>query len=109
MGYYTVWVVGRSPLEIVEQYDESNDISSAFPGLTFDYIGDVEEQGTAQDFATFSDEDFPFAVVTAECQIVADLHPGSQPNSRVLVGTDEMRRFLESHPDEVITPMNWHN
>ena len=109
MGNYTVWVVGQSPFSVVEEYDECNDVPATFPGLTFDYIGDAEEQGPAHHFATFSDEDFPFAIIAAEGQIVASVHPGSQPNSRVLVGTDEMRRYLEAHPDEVVTPMNWHN
>lgn len=45
MGTHTVWVVGPSPYSVVEEYDECNDIPASFPGLTFDYIGDVENPG----------------------------------------------------------------
>ena len=108
MGLYTVWVIGPSPYSVVEGYNETNDIPGSFPGLTFDYIADVEEPGPAHHFATLDDEEFPFAIVTAAGQIIDTPHPGTESDPSVVVGTDQMRRFLESHPNEIITPMTWH-
>ena len=108
MGFYTVWVLGPSPFIAVEEYDECNDIPASFPGLSFDFIGEVEEQGPAHYFAAFSDEDLPYAIVTADGQIVRETHPGSEPDPKVSVGRDKMREYLESHPNEAITPMRWH-
>ena len=108
MGNYTVWVVGPCQFDIIEDYHESNNVSAAFPGLTFDYIAYVEEPGPANLFATLPDEEFPFAIVTPGGQIVHAPHPGSEPDPSVAVGTDQMRRFLERNPNEIITPMAWH-
>ena len=108
MGYYTVWVVGPTPFNIVENYDEENNISAVFPGLTFDYIAEVDEPGPAHYFATVPDEGFPAAIVTGTGQIVASPHPGSEPDPNVCVGKDALRKYLESHPDEMVTPMKWH-
>ena len=108
MGYYTVWVVGSDIYDIIEEYGEDNDIPGTFPGLTFDYVGDVEEPGPAHHFAALDDEDYPSAIVTAAGQIVDTPHPGSEPDASVVVGVDRMRQFLERHPDEIITPMTWH-
>lgn len=108
MGYYTVWVVGPSPLEIVEQFDESNDIPGSFPGLTFDFIADTEEPGPASYFSALPDEDYPSAIVTATGQIIDAPHPGSEPDASVAEGIDRMREFLEGHLEEKITPMTWH-
>ena len=109
MGYYTVWVVGTSPYSVVEEYDECNDIPASFPGLTFDYIGDVEEAKPAFHLANLPVEQFPFAIVTCNGQIVRSPHPGSGPDPTVLIGKEKMRTYLENHPDEVITPMRWHS
>ena len=109
MGYYTVWVVGRYPLEIVEQYDESNDIPGSYPGLTFDYIVEIEEPGPAHYFASVLDDSHPFAIVTVNGQIVCNPHPGSEPDSTVTVGIGEIRAYLEANPEETITPMQWHS
>ena len=108
MGIYTVWVVGPSQVDIIEDYQESNNIPASFPGLTFDYIASIEEPGPVQQFATLPDEEFPVAIVTAAGQIIQTPHPGSDPDPSVAIGTDQMRRFLESNPNEVITPMTWH-
>ena len=108
MGNYTVWVVGPSQFDIIEDYQESNNIPAAFPGLTFDYVASIEEPGPARHFATLPDEEFPFAIVTAVGQIIHTPHPGSNPDPSVAIGTDQMRRFLKNHPNEIITPMMWH-
>ncbi len=108
MGTYTVWVVGSSPYSAVEEYDECNDIPGSFPGLTFDYIADVEEPGPAYYFLTLLNDTPPFAIVTADGQIVRTPHPGSEQDSSVSVGRANMRAYLENHPNEVITPMKWH-
>ena len=109
MGLYTVWVVGPLPYSVVEEYDECNDIRGSFPGLTFDYVAEVEEPGPAHHFATLPIDEFPFAIVTCNGQIVRAPHPGSMPHSTVMVGKDKMRTYLENHPNEIITPMRWHS
>lgn len=109
MGVYTVWVVGPSPHSVVEEYDECNDIPGSFPGLTFDYIADVEEPGPAYYFLTLLNDTPPFAIVTANGQIVRTLHFGSEQDPSVSVGRENMRAYLENHPNEVITPMKWHS
>ena len=108
MGTYTVWVAGPSPYTVVEEYDECNDIPGYFPGLTFDYIADVEEPGPAHYFATLLNDIAPFAIVTASGQIVLTPYPGSEEDASVSVGREKMRTYLENHPNEVITPMKWH-
>ena len=108
MGYYTVWVVGPNIFDVIKDYEEVNDIPATFPGLTYDYFGDIEEPGPAHHFATLPDEEFPFAIVTAAGQIIDTPHPESKPDPSVTVGIDQMRRFLDSHPNDIITAMTWH-
>ena len=109
MGSYTVWVVGPSPYNVVEEYDECNDIPASYPGLTFDYIGEVEEPKPAHQFAGVPDDELPFAIVSIDGQIVDAPHPNSEHNPTVHVGRNVMRTYLENHPNEVITPMRWHS
>ncbi|MCY4365436.1 MAG: hypothetical protein OXE17_04335 [Chloroflexi bacterium] len=109
MGYYNVWVVGPSPFSLVEEYDECNDIPASFPGLTFDFITDIEERGLASHFAALPNDELPFAVVFANGQIVRKAYPGSESDSRVLVGTEVMVEYLKARPEEIVTPMRWHN
>ena len=99
MGYYTVWVAGPSPYSVVEEYDECNDIPGSFPGLTFDYIADVEEPGPAHHFATLPIDEFPFAIVTSNGQIVRRSSSRIRtPHSTVLVGKENMRTYLGRPP-----------
>ena len=109
MGLYTVWVVGPEPLGIADAYNEERDIPAAFPGLTFDYVAEIEEPGPAHLFAGVADSELPAALAHGVGQIVATAHPGSSPNPAVEVGTDAMRRYLEDHGDAVVTPMRWHS
>ena len=109
MGTYRVWVAGADQFGIIEPYDEDNDVPGAFPGLTHDYICNIEEPGPASLFASASDEELPFAIVHGAGQIVRESHPGSTPDPSVKVGVGKMRTFLDSNPDEIITPMTWHS
>ena len=108
MGFYTVWVIGNSPLEIVERYDEGNDIPGSFPGLTFDYIAEIEEPGPASHFATLHEDEFPFAIVSAAGQVVKRAYPGSDTDPTVIVGVEHLRKHLEENLDAMVTPMKWH-
>ena len=109
MGLYTVWVVGPEPFDIIQSYDEEHDIPAAFPGLTYEYIADIEEPGPAHHFASLPDAELPAALVVDGQQIVATTHPGSEPDPTVEVGTAAMRRYLDDNPDAMVTPMWWHS
>ena len=109
MGLYRVWVLGPEPFDIIQSYDEERDIPAAFPGLTFDYITEIEEPGPAHLFAGVQDSELPAALVMDGCQIVATAHPGSEADPSVEVGTESMRRYLAANPDAMVTPMRWHS
>ena len=108
MGTYNVWVVGQDVFGTIEPYDEENDISGLFPGLTYDYFGEIEEPGPASLFAELPDEDFPFALVHPLGQIVRRPCTGSEPDPAVDVGVGKMREYLEANPGAMVTPMEWH-
>ena len=109
MGLYTVWVLGPEPFDIIQNYDEEHDIPAAFPGLTFDYIDEIEEPGPAHLFAGVPDQELPAALIHGTGQIVADPHTGPESDPSVEIGTEAMRRFLNDNPDAMVTPMWWHS
>ena len=108
MGTYNVWVVGQDVFALIEPYDEEHDIPAAFPGLTYDYFGEIEEPGPAYHFVLLSEDEYPFALVHAAGQIVRQECPGSQPDPAVQVDVGVMLEYLEAHMDDMVTPMRWH-
>ena len=109
MGTYNVWVGGQDVFALIEPYDEGNNIPAAFPGLTYDYFGGIEEPGPAYHLVLLSEEEYPFALIMSTGQIAREALPGSEPDPSVSVGVDQMRAYLYGHPQETVTPMQWHS
>lgn len=74
MGRFTIWAItaqNQSVEELLEPYDEENDIPGTWPGLSFDYF-EIEETispGTAASNIQTNRGDMPWALICNTGQI----------------------------------------
>ena len=120
MGSYDVWVivpagprdVVRTALEMIQPYDEENDIAGSWMGNSFDYCEplDIQPAGALGAIISETPERAPSALVTPQGMITLRPNDGGDNGPELVgAGPEEMVRALESSPARPTLRMSWHS
>ena len=119
MGHYTIWAVADEPspeslMEMLEPYDEENDIPGDWPGMSFDYC-EVREAATAGELAKRlreGEKEIPDTLVSPKGQMRLDCEKVEETDHdmpAVVKGDlEELILELDEYAEKTAYVMDWH-
>ncbi len=111
MGTYQVWVAGKHPVAVMQEYDEGDrNFPNDWPGMTFEYAEPDGEPLAAAELSNWKTSQFPEALVHNHGQIVREFpeNCGFSRRYGIPTGVTAMRKWLENNPGVPVTRFWWH-